>query len=103
MAAATTSSFSTGVSEPLDLTPARAAAIADRHTGIGCDQLIVIQPPDPGRRRIHAHYQPGRLRGRRVRQRHPLCRPILLRETGRTAVAIRTISGDLPASPCPTA
>lgn len=27
---------------PLDVTPGRARAIADRHTGIGCDQLILI-------------------------------------------------------------
>ncbi|WBO21431.1 diaminopimelate epimerase [Sphingomonas abietis] len=29
---------------PVEITPARAHAIADRHTGIGCDQLIVIEP-----------------------------------------------------------
>jgi diaminopimelate epimerase len=29
---------------PLDLTVAAVRAIADRHTGIGCDQLIVIEP-----------------------------------------------------------
>jgi diaminopimelate epimerase len=33
---------------PLGLTPARAAALADRRTGIGCDQLIVLEPPPPG-------------------------------------------------------
>ncbi len=32
----------------LGLTPARAAAIADRRTGIGCDQFIVIEPPPAG-------------------------------------------------------
>ena len=30
---------------PLDLTPAMARAIADRRTGIGCDQVVVIEPP----------------------------------------------------------
>jgi diaminopimelate epimerase len=30
----------------IDMTPARARAIADRNTGIGCDQLIVIGPSD---------------------------------------------------------
>lgn len=30
----------------VDITPSRARAIADRHTGIGCDQLIVIGPSD---------------------------------------------------------
>ncbi len=28
------------------MTPARAAAIANRHTGIGCDQLILIEPSE---------------------------------------------------------
>lgn len=33
---------------PLALDEARARAIADRHTGVGCDQLIVLEPPrDP--------------------------------------------------------
>lgn len=29
---------------PLDLTAGQARAIADRHTGIGCDQVIVVEP-----------------------------------------------------------
>jgi diaminopimelate epimerase len=33
---------------PLGLTPARAAAIADRREGVGCDQLIALEPPPPG-------------------------------------------------------
>ena len=33
---------------PLGLTLARAAAIADRRTGIGCDQFIVIEPAPAG-------------------------------------------------------
>ncbi|MGE4411709.1 MAG: diaminopimelate epimerase [Sphingomonadales bacterium] len=31
---------------PVPMTEARARAIADRHTGIGCDQLIVIGPSE---------------------------------------------------------
>ncbi|MCA0247595.1 MAG: diaminopimelate epimerase [Proteobacteria bacterium] len=30
---------------PLDLTPVRRRAIADRRLGVGCDQLIVLEPP----------------------------------------------------------
>ena len=48
MAAATTSSCSTNARAPSASPPARAAAIADRRTGIGCDQFIVIEPPPPG-------------------------------------------------------
>jgi len=29
---------------PIDLTPARVRAIADRHFGVGCDQLLVVEP-----------------------------------------------------------
>ena len=29
----------------LDLTPLRRRAIADRRLGVGCDQLIVLEPP----------------------------------------------------------
>ncbi len=32
--------------EPLVLAAAQVIALADRHTGIGCDQLIVIEPSD---------------------------------------------------------
>ena len=32
----------------LGLTERRAAALADRHTGIGCDQFIVMEPPPVG-------------------------------------------------------
>jgi diaminopimelate epimerase len=31
---------------PVDMHPARAKAIADRKTGIGCDQLILLRPSD---------------------------------------------------------
>ncbi len=32
----------------LDLTPPRRRAIADRRLGVGCDQLIVLEPPTEG-------------------------------------------------------
>jgi len=33
-------------SEPFNVTPELARAIADRRTGVGCDQLIVLEPSD---------------------------------------------------------
>ena len=33
---------------PLGLTPAAIARLADRRTGIGCDQVVVLQVPDDG-------------------------------------------------------
>ena len=32
--------------EPFEVTPALAKAIADRRTGVGCDQVIVLEPSD---------------------------------------------------------
>jgi len=32
--------------EPFDVTPGLARAIADRRTGVGCDQLIVLEPSE---------------------------------------------------------
>ena len=32
--------------EALEITPALARAIADRRTGVGCDQLILLEPSD---------------------------------------------------------
>jgi diaminopimelate epimerase len=32
--------------EPFDVSPTLAKAIADRRTGVGCDQLIVLEPSD---------------------------------------------------------
>jgi len=32
--------------KPFDVTPGLARAIADRRTGVGCDQLIVLEPSD---------------------------------------------------------
>ena len=31
--------------EPVQLTPERVRHIADRHFGVGCDQLLVVEPP----------------------------------------------------------
>ncbi|HXG81006.1 MAG TPA: diaminopimelate epimerase, partial [Sphingomicrobium sp.] len=30
--------------QPVSMTPALAKALADRQTGIGCDQLILLEP-----------------------------------------------------------
>src|SRR6476620_8128504 len=32
--------------QPFDVTPALARAIADRRTGVGCDQLIMLEPSE---------------------------------------------------------
>jgi diaminopimelate epimerase len=83
----------------LGLTPARAAAIADRRTGIGCDQLIVIEPPPAGydadafmRIRNPDGTEAGAC-GNATR----CVAQLLYTETGRREQVIRTIAGNLPA------
>jgi diaminopimelate epimerase len=88
---------------PLGLTPARAAAIADRRTGVGCDQLIVLEPPPP-------HSDADAF----MRIRNPdgaeagacgnatrCVAALLTRETGRRHHVIRTAAGNLPADTLP--
>jgi len=83
---------------PLGLTQARAAAIAHRRTGIGCDQFIVIEPPPP-----------GSIADAFMRIRNPdgseagACGnatrcvvALLAAETDRTDITIQTIAGLLP-------
>lgn len=36
------------VSQPVDLTPQQVRRIADRHFGVGCDQLLVVRPAQHG-------------------------------------------------------
>ncbi len=37
------------VRQPIDLTPDQVRYLADRHFGIGCDQVLVVEPsPEPG-------------------------------------------------------
>jgi len=83
---------------PLALTRARAAAIANRRTGIGCDQLIAIEPPPPGspadafmRIRNPDGSEAGAC-GNATR----CVVSLLAAETGRRDITIQTIAGLLP-------
>ena len=84
---------------PLGLTPARAAAIANRRTGVGCDQFIVIEPPPPGspadvfmRIRNPDGSEAGACGNATRCVAH-----LVLAESGRPDLVIQTISGLLPA------
>ncbi len=81
---------------PLDLTPARAAAIANRHTGVGCDQLIVLQPADTADVFMHIYNPDGSQAGACGNATRCVA-DILMRQTGRDAVSVQTVSGILPA------
>jgi diaminopimelate epimerase len=44
---------------PVEMTPVRAKAISDRKTGIGCDQLILLEPSDTADVRMRIFNQDG--------------------------------------------
>lgn len=82
---------------PIPLTPAQATALADRRTGVGCDQLILIEPAEPGAdafmRILNADGSEAGACGNATR-----CVAALLhQETGRSRLLIRTASADLEA------
>ncbi|PKQ01771.1 MAG: diaminopimelate epimerase [Alphaproteobacteria bacterium HGW-Alphaproteobacteria-12] len=83
---------------PLVLTDKAARAIADRETGIGCDQLITIENPRGGGDAFMGvrNHDGGIVEtcGNAAR----CIGKLLLDETGRDAVTIETLGGDMVAS-----
>ena len=84
---------------PLDLSPGQVRHLADRRTGIGCDQFITLHPPPP-------HTDADLL----MRIRNPdgseagacgnatrCVAELLFEQNGRPYQVIRTLAGDLPA------
>jgi diaminopimelate epimerase len=81
----------------LGLTEARAAAIADRRTGVGCDQFIVIEPLPAGSgadgfMRIR---NPDGTEAGACGNATRCVAQLLARDSGKTRLVVRTIAGDL--------
>ncbi len=81
----------------LGLTPARAAAIANRRTGVGCDQFIVIEPTPAGSdadafMRIR---NPDGTEAGACGNATRCVAQLLFSETGQDALVIRTAAGNL--------
>jgi diaminopimelate epimerase len=84
---------------PLGLTQARAAAIANRRTGVGCDQFIAIEPPPAGSNAdafMRIRNPDGSEAGACGNATRCVAH-LLAAETGRRQLVIQTISGHLPA------
>ena len=86
-----------GRSQPLALTPSGVVAVADRHIGVGCDQLIVLEPAD-GADVFMRIWNPDGSEAGACGNATRCVADRLFRETGQNTAIIRTISGDLPAS-----
>ncbi|MCW3473175.1 diaminopimelate epimerase [Limobrevibacterium gyesilva] len=83
----------------LGLSPPRAAGIAHRRTGVGCDQFIVIEPPPAGSNAdafMRIRNPDGGEAGACGNATRCVAH-LLFAETGRREQVIQTVAGNLPA------
>lgn len=85
---------------PLGLSPARAAALSDRRTGIGCDQLVVIEPAASGADAFMRIRNPDGGEAGACGNATRCVAALLAPEPGRR-LTIRTVAGDLFAETLP--
>ena len=81
----------------LGLTPRRVAALADRHTGIGCDQFIVLARSEDADAAMRIFNPDGGEAGACGNATRCVA-DLLFQETGRPDQAIQTMAGILPSS-----
>ncbi|WP_458097650.1 diaminopimelate epimerase [Roseomonas sp. WA12] len=86
---------------PLPITPARAAAIADRRQGIGCDQFIVMEPGTDGAEVFMRIRNPDGTEAGACGNATRCVAELAMAESGKGALRIRTIAGLLPAERLP--
>ncbi|NNG03201.1 MAG: diaminopimelate epimerase [Inquilinus sp.] len=83
-------------SAPLDLSVAAARAIADRRRGVGCDQLIVLEPAANGADAFMRIRNPDGGEAEACGNATRCVASLLMAEHGSDAVAIETVAGVLP-------
>jgi diaminopimelate epimerase len=84
-------------STPLGLTPARAAALADRRRGVGCDQIIALEPAGAGADVFMRIRNPDGSEAGACGNATRCVAALIAAEIGRRQVTVRTVAGDLPA------
>lgn len=84
----------------LRLSPSRAAALADRRTGIGCDQFIVLEHAEGADAFMRIRNPDGAEAGACGNATRCVAH-LLWQETGRRGAVIRTIAGNLTAEVLP--
>jgi len=82
---------------PLGLTPAQVCRVADRQRGVGCDQLITLEPAANGADVFMRIRNPDGSEAGACGNATRCVADLLFRQTGRRGQIIRTVSGDLPA------
>ena len=90
-----------GRAAPLGLTSAQMVALADRRRGIGCDQLIIMEPPPPGADVFMRIHNPDGSEAGACGNATRCIASLIAAETGKARVVVRTIAGDLPSEAMP--
>jgi diaminopimelate epimerase len=90
-----------GRAAPLGLTSAQIVALADRRRGIGCDQLIILEPPPPGADVFMRIHNPDGSEAGACGNATRCIASLVAAETGKARVVVRTIAGDLPSEAMP--
>ncbi|MBK1662501.1 diaminopimelate epimerase [Paracraurococcus ruber] len=85
----------------LPITPRRAAAIADRRFGVGCDQFIVLEPGLDGADVFMRIRNPDGSEAGACGNATRCIASLVAAESGRDRVVVRTIAGDLPVERLP--
>jgi len=85
-----------GRAMPLGLTVERIRLLADRRLGIGCDQLISLEPAAPGADVFMRIHNPDGSEAGACGNATRCVASLIGAETGARTLVIRTISGDLP-------
>jgi diaminopimelate epimerase len=87
--------------QALPITPARAAAIADRNRGIGCDQVIILEQPPPGADVFMRIRNPDGSEAGACGNATRCVASLVAEERGTDRAVVRTIAGDLPVERLP--
>ena len=90
-----------GRAQPLGLTRTEMVALADRRRGIGCDQLIIMEPPPAGADVFMRIHNPDGSEAGACGNATRCIASLIAAETGNARVVVRTISGDLPSEARP--
>jgi len=90
-----------GRAAPLGLTRAEIVVLADRRRGIGCDQLIIMEPPAAGADVFMRIHNPDGSEAGACGNATRCIASLVAAETGKARVVVRTISGDLPSEAMP--
>src|SRR5436190_2158282 len=84
--------------EPVAVDAAAARALADRHTGIGCDQVILLEPPRlPAARVFMRIFDAAGTEAEACGNGTRCVAALIAEETGESRIGIETVAGLLDA------